>query len=66
MGYNTKAMKVSQTTGDLRGLSAKESAVADIKADGLPNRHQYNSDWELRIKLQPEQPTDEIITITLK
>ncbi len=61
-----KAMKVSQTTGDLRGLSAKESAVADIKADGLPNRHQYHYDWKLRIKLQSEQPTDEIITITLK
>ena len=66
MGCNTKAMKVSQTTGDLRGLSAKESAVADIKADGLPNRHQYHYDWKLRIKLQSEQPTDEIITITLK
>lgn len=62
-----KAMKGSQTTGDLRGLSAKESAVADIKADGLPNRcDKYYYDWKLRIKLQSEQPTDEIITITLK
>ena len=64
MGYNTKAMKVSQTTGDLRGLSAKESAMADIRA-AIDEQKEVRNYVHLRYIIA-QMPNEEIILIRLK
>jgi hypothetical protein len=64
MGYNTKAMKVSQTTGDLRGLSAKESAMADIRA-AIDEQKEVRNYVHLRYIIA-QMPSEGIILIRLK
>ena len=64
MGCNTKTMKVSQTTGDLRGLSAKESAMADIRA-AIDEQKEVRNYVYLRYIIA-QMPNEEIILIRLK
>ena len=64
MGYSTKAMKVSQTTGDLRGLSAKESAMADIRA-AIDEQKEVRNYVHLRYIIA-QMPSEGIILIRLK
>ena len=64
MGCNTKAMKVSQTTGDLRGLSAKESAVADIRA-AIDEQKEVRNYVHLRYIIA-QMPNEEIILVRLE
>ncbi len=59
-----KAMKVSQTTGDLRGLSAKESAMADIRA-AIDEQKEVRNYIHLRYIIA-QMPNEEIILIRLK
>jgi len=57
-------MKVSQTTGDLRGLSAKESAMADIRA-AIDEQKEVRNFVHLRYIIA-QMPNEEIILIRLK
>jgi len=57
-------MKVSQTTGDLRGLSAKESAMADIRA-AIDEQKEVRNYVYLRYIIA-QMPNEEIILIRLK
>ncbi len=64
MGCNTKTMKVSQTTGDLRGLSAKESAMADIRA-AIDEQKEVRNYVHLRYIIA-QMPNEEIILVRLE
>lgn len=64
MGCNTKAMKVSQTTGDLRGLSAKESAMADIRA-AIDEQKEVRNYVYLRYIIA-QMPSEGIILVRLE
>ncbi len=59
-----KAMKVSQTTGDLCGLSAKESAMADIRA-AIDEQKEVRNFVHLRYIIA-QMPNEEIILVRLK
>lgn len=59
-----KAMKVSQTTGDLRGLSAKESAMADICA-AIDEQKEVRNYVHLRYIIA-QMPNEEIILVRLE
>jgi hypothetical protein len=59
-----KAMKVSQTTGDLRGLSAKESAMADIRA-AIDEQKEVRNYVHLRYIIA-QMPSEGIILIRLE
>jgi hypothetical protein len=64
MGCNTKAMKVSQTTGDLRGLSAKESAMADIRA--AIDEQKETRNFVLLRYIIAQMPNEDLILVRLE
>ena len=57
-------MKVSQTTGDLCGLSAKESAMADIRA-AIDEQKEVRNYVYLRYIIA-QMPNEEIILVRLE
>lgn len=57
-------MKVSQTTGDLRGLSAKESAMADIRA-AIDEQKEVRNYVYLRYIIA-QMPSEGIILVRLE
>lgn len=59
-----KAMKVSQTTGDLCGLSAKESAMADIRT-AIDEQKETRNFVHLRYIIA-QMPNEEIILVRLE